>query len=1219
MTNIKLYKVLIQESPESLNYIDYSNNLQLPFSINENVDERYDTGSIILHKLEREEPFDSELKVKIQIYDQGILINEYSMCVEDDNVKTFYLGIRKYYNHTIQLIELTKKLDKLFLPDFTITNPATKTIVKSFEATETNWQYTPADVSGSKYRKSVNMNRHDADQNYMGYSNFEYYIENTINNNPQFKSNLTINQSKFQLNNSEIELMIPYADSVVTLNSRESVSGGRPTYTAGYIYDKTYTNDITREVNSLSIKYSYKSGTSTTFSDILTLNTSNDGKTVKSFVIHNNNRVRNKNNKFYFYMYSKEKITIKIDVIASISSSIIRSNTTTSVKNFSNNNYVQTSSWQDLVHIYEAAQNGLSYFFENSGLTTDTQTGNRLNMIYATLDLEEASNKDEALRAATDWASAFASVFHNIDYNIENAKDGPGTYTSIQNKTVILGSFQSQFESISSLEGVVEETIGYDGYKTIQNVLEKINTILDPSDRFLINLDQKDILNTTVPERIYSKRNVSEILFELGTLVSAYPYLNTDNILTFNKIVSKDNPDYSDYNTEENVSYTSENAVNSYITNVSNMISIPDSYQAAYSYWPSKDEFGYPNGNWKNKSITPDTNQIEISNSSGIYYLKYIKVKNCLKTVSNSTGGNICDPTTVIDITNFCPEESYYNTLYVQGQVPSSNTNKSNCIYWTKGSNIINLDALEAAEKSAIWGTEAPVTYKIKRAILYAAQVSINPTIVEGNLLEDTTKYQFQICYLDSMDGLIKTKKFNQENLNEIISNYNQTDNNISAQDWLNTSQINVLRRGNTELDKVVYIRDFTKLPKIGEIKYNNTERYLADAINYTFDNRMCGVSMNYTKSYNKIDPSVTISKDYRQYEIYGKEAVTRDINIDRYLYLDYENKGGTISHRYNLTGAFKSGSRNKCPKWFLVFFKDADHNPISYYRMNTSGKVEKETANGILIPINFTSSGNTVIFQGSLLDNYAAGYYQNHDENLPYIDIFGNNQPSGSKTLKEVRYVDDLGEAEYMSVYVLGDTDGTIFNQSIFPSTNITSETEDLKNKSVVLDYESDIQIKKDNREKINIIYQIHYLTHETEIKWNPAICKYMFYDHGAPNYNQDYIFEGTGNNPTYYALKYNMSNDLLLPQASILNTETNIVEYKEDPTKVYKTDIIPNPTGSSLISNTSLTASDNLYGLALVYPKNKEVIFHIDKSIKSGESYTPKTIYFNLYKNRI
>jgi len=108
----KSYKVLI-------NNIDYTNYLQIPFSIAEKISEAYDSANIVLDFITtKKKPFKKNDLVELHILD-GIFPFDgkpYMFYISEDKVIESVKNSKKiYYKHTISLIETTKKSDNIMM------------------------------------------------------------------------------------------------------------------------------------------------------------------------------------------------------------------------------------------------------------------------------------------------------------------------------------------------------------------------------------------------------------------------------------------------------------------------------------------------------------------------------------------------------------------------------------------------------------------------------------------------------------------------------------------------------------------------------------------------------------------------------------------------------------------------------------------------------------------------------------------------------------------------------------------------------------------------------------------------------------------------------------------------------------------------------------------------------------------------------------------------
>ena len=124
----KIYTIMIDGK-------DYSQYLSLPFNINLRADEAYNNASLTLIRTDIKYEFEPYTDVIIEVSNSNTTYR-YHMVVEEDSVEEVYRLTKPFYNHRLTLIERTKILDGIYVPDFTITNPATRTSVENFIGTE---------------------------------------------------------------------------------------------------------------------------------------------------------------------------------------------------------------------------------------------------------------------------------------------------------------------------------------------------------------------------------------------------------------------------------------------------------------------------------------------------------------------------------------------------------------------------------------------------------------------------------------------------------------------------------------------------------------------------------------------------------------------------------------------------------------------------------------------------------------------------------------------------------------------------------------------------------------------------------------------------------------------------------------------------------------------------------------------------------------------------
>ena len=1199
---------------------DYSKYLQLPFSINEKADGSYDTASITLSRMSRKEPFKPNSMAEILIYkDEMSLIGDgepYAFIVEEDKVEKYYLGNRVFYKHDITLIERTKILDNILLPSFTITQPKDAVFIKKADINNTTVDYEglnltdayPYSSSSGSYRYSKKRlfsytKEHRKDFSFSIFGQFIsiYLTVDLVTHAPE---NYTLTVDKINYVNNRVLFPIP---SWFTNNS--TVEGGNSlevnieiTKNSSSLYKKKYVSQTYSQMNRV---YDVFLEYDDTRKNIGYISVRSDGthQIVSTAKSDNGEDLLNSNG----ILLTDTNTAYTIRLMERIYTSI----------------YASDDSFPFDGWLTQITYDLLKVAIKNSTLSYSSFF-NLFPPFYSLLRSYKGLSNSDINKLHDNEIEAYLQTLTYLLLGKKGDVVLPDSWTNVDNNgiyqntnTVFPYYYENTFKNnkleygldiivgVTTSSSLVEtekiEFIYSSSGKNIGSLLNKTISLIDPScGTFTIEKspEMNLILDVSVPEKVYGSKTVSEILFEQGKLVNAYPYLDNDNKIKLRIVNPKDNPLFNDSEEDEKTIFGSDNNVSAYITDTKYMVG---ENEKIYSYWPDRSNFEKPNSDFSAVSINPDNAGITIQSSDGINELIYIKVKNCL----------VGSEDTVIDITNFCLEKTVYDSSYTYSDSLSiSNRAKNNTFYWTKGSNFISFGALTSQMAVSIFGSDAPTEYALIRAIKNSAELQLPSSNFKVKDNKYITDFQFQVCYVDQINGRIKTEKFNsEENEKTVMSNNNQTENKISSIDWNDMSQTDILRRGNLDITKTVIIRDLKKLPVLGEFKQDENTFYFADDITYIFNNNLVTATVNFTKDYSKINKNVAIYKDYRQYELYTSDIVERTVNIDRYIYLSLGSKmenSAVSALKYTdqilrNENNEKTSKRLKTPMYMLVYFhKDADGTPLTYNNLSSSGELlEENKVPGILLPISYSASGNTIIMKSQCYDNFTAAYYST-DNYLDYYDYWGNLKKSSSREMNDVRYVDNFGEAKYCSIYIIKPGyESNFFNNNIFPKTNVKmSEIVD----EWILDREEFKPLYKDNKEKLIFIYQFHFLTNDNRIKWHPALCKYILYDQNDKN---ELYLNDSG--------VINLDN-----QMSVYGSVTSIKNYNYINEYFDKLGPVSADESNDSINSETLTLNKDYYGYAIGYPKTGEILFHInDMNMKAG-SYTPEKIYFNYFTKK-
>lgn len=108
-----------------INEVDYSEYIQLPFSITETLDETMDTGAMTLNFMTERAPFKPYSECVITLTQPDNVPIVHTMLLESDRVEEVQYGNDSYWKHNLTFIETTYLLSNYYLPDCTITQPIT--------------------------------------------------------------------------------------------------------------------------------------------------------------------------------------------------------------------------------------------------------------------------------------------------------------------------------------------------------------------------------------------------------------------------------------------------------------------------------------------------------------------------------------------------------------------------------------------------------------------------------------------------------------------------------------------------------------------------------------------------------------------------------------------------------------------------------------------------------------------------------------------------------------------------------------------------------------------------------------------------------------------------------------------------------------------------------------------------------------------------------------
>lgn len=600
--------------------------------------------------------------------------------------------------------------------------------------------------------------------------------------------------------------------------------------------------------------------------------------------------------------------------------------------------------------------------------------------------------------------------------------------------------------------------------KTITDVINKLLLLAEIPRRngyaiFKLNDAQYSEFQSLIsPEFNISNCTLREALNKVGGYIHSQVRLN-DGIIYFDKYNSNELYDIK----KQHVAYTASQDIEQFCSEIESNAKnlVPDEeFQGGQLVEP------YSNGYI---TLRTETGNVLVDDSTAYIPTKF-KIQNLIKLEM----GFIDDTTKVGDITNYCKEKSIYSTLSSYSDNPR-NDSKAYNIYWEQGQKGIKGLSFELPD---IFGG-AFSNYAITNIVNDKLGTSYGDFALP--------KLQFRITYSPLVDIRVKqSKPYLGSTLRRATTAYNQSDYKMSSTYYGENMQGVVSRLGNIEkLYTYIFNKD-DELPKAGQIF---DEDYVISIIKVEYLNNFNKVTIALSKDFNRLNEFVGINNEQRFYEISEKGAVERYCIYQDYLIIgdiisleEYEtNPIAQVGVLYELINRFKGKSGQ---------FNGLYRKKVTNVILDTYDKgLNKITNNSISLPVLAFPFGNSACFFFSFNNNYGAG------------DYIGYFQSSSKGIQNELTYTDVYGEFEYLGFdmysipYYSGERRNPIFNEpqnyddavrvgSALPKEEIPSGMKrDIGPIISTKDYlrtEEDLQLKirKDNRENINITYQINCVT---------------------------------------------------------------------------------------------------------------------------------------------
>ena len=618
----------------------------------------------------------------------------------------------------------------------------------------------------------------------------------------------------------------------------------------------------------------------------------------------------------------------------------------------------------------------------------------------------------------------------------------------------------------------------------VDKVLQKIINAVEPltfktgdiqATKYTIDPEIMNyVQNFISPEFTWSGgKSLYEILADVGRVFYGIPRLLNNNVITFDILnVNRGTKLITQASFSEKAS-SMDNHSTTFISDISNLIS-----ETASEWYPSKD-------NWISVRSTDESNAYVLRSNCGLVLPKPIFQLKDIRMAMIDSNGNIINASSIMD---YITEVTLFETI------PATVTGKGKTLYWIKGDNkIYNMGACAAkTENEEIFGlsSERYVIQNIAQDLF-------------GVISADPQNLIFQVEYIPYTDTRVVIEQANIAGLsNYCAKSFNQDTNTVSDGKFGASTQTQIERLGNNSITRSYKFQSIMDCPHLGNTIYFDGYIYYADSITYSLFDNYVGVNVTFSKNFNKINERIGTDAEYRQFEIFADHYVRRDININNYCYISTNEYSdcdtSTMSNTYYslpsiLLNALNAKQYNK-PESFYITSNSISNNNIIPTKYTDYNEDIKNTT-GMLIPANLYTFKNSILLTGGMKDNFSAGI--NAMETSPYSG-------ADKYVQKDVRYVDDKGEAEVINICL-----GTLQSNNLYldslkkgfrslpalsytrsPVPYMMKENSPYSNPLLYKQF----YIQKDNREALNFNYQLHFQTFDKTIFIHRGLVKNLF-----------------------------------------------------------------------------------------------------------------------------
>ena len=568
------------------------------------------------------------------------------------------------------------------------------------------------------------------------------------------------------------------------------------------------------------------------------------------------------------------------------------------------------------------------------------------------------------------------------------------------------------------------------------------------------------------PELSFGKMTLWEIFSAIGGKIHAIPKL-INNQLYFEKIIKNTQAMSS---VKENIylvsniqSQSNEQFCDKLDSDVDNLIDTDDIDEASITE---------PNETWL-KTLRTETGVVVVKEAD-----TFIQTQYPIERLVKVECGYLTNGTYVGDITDFLFESAEYNALSSYTSAPPS---KSNSIYYTYGEKGIKGLTFKPTTAVTEWASVFQLFNYYAIINIIATKTNQQPSAIAQLFTStyDLRNLQFKVTYVPRISARVKQAKplIADNRFNSSIT-YTQGANLVSALYYGDNLKGVVSRYGMPETHKVFYLTSVNQIPKIGQ-RYKDTDLRVAQVNTHYFkDFIKCEVQL--AKNFNRYSQYVGANNSLRLYEISEKQAVDRKVVYEEYIALSCEaNNTNDVLHTTNNANSviMQNQALLRFMQSFATYTSESPYTGHQIDVVNFQGFNESGTAitTWRSLPVISLGVGNSMYFDFKMADNYSVGdkivaresggTYYDAQQYVKYADYYGDiyslNMRIGSSDTSNA-------PTTFAGAWTNGNNVPAMF-------VNTTYDLTATDNKRII--------IVKDNKEILNVAYQVHFVSVDNSI----------------------------------------------------------------------------------------------------------------------------------------